>query len=58
VGYWQFEAKPDVFRDATGHGLDIKPSASFAKTKVNLQKTALMDFCHILLNSNEFLYVE
>jgi len=58
IGYWQFEAKPDVFRDATGHGLDIKPSASFAKTKVNVRKTALIDFCHILLNSNEFLYVE
>lgn len=58
VGYWQFEAKPDVFRDATGHGLDIRPSATFAKTKVDVRKTALMDFCHILLNSNEFLYVE
>ncbi|HEY1170828.1 MAG TPA: DUF1553 domain-containing protein [Verrucomicrobiae bacterium] len=58
VGYWQFEAKPDVFRDATGNGLDIRPSAVFAKTKVNVRKTALIDFCHILLNSNEFLYVE
>lgn len=58
VGYWQFEAKPDVFRDATGHGLDIKPSSTFAKTKVDVHKSALMDFCHILLNSNEFLYVE
>jgi hypothetical protein len=26
VGYWPFEAKPDVFRDASGHGLDIRPT--------------------------------
>lgn len=58
VGYWQFEAKPDVFYDATGHGLNINPSASFAKSQVDVRMTALVDFCHILLNSNEFLYVE
>lgn len=58
VGYWQFEAKPDVFRDATGHGLDIRPAGKFAKAKVDVQRTALQDFCHVLLNANEFLYVE
>ncbi|MEW6302000.1 MAG: DUF1549 domain-containing protein [Verrucomicrobiota bacterium] len=58
VGYWQFEAKPDVFRDATGHGLDIKPAGKFAKAKVDVQHAALQDFCHVLLNANEFLYVE
>jgi hypothetical protein len=58
VGYWQFEAKPDVFRDATGHGLDIKPTGTFARTRVDTRKAALQDFCHVLLNSNEFLYVE
>ena len=58
IGYWQFEAKPDVFRDSTGHGLDIKPTGTFSKTKVDTRKAALQDFCHVLLNSNEFLYVE
>ena len=58
IGYWQFEAKPDVFRDASGHGLDIKPGATLAKGKVDPTKAALQDFCHVLLNSNEFLYVE
>ena len=58
AGYWQFEAKPDVFRDATGNGLDIRPSATFTKSKVDPRKAALQDFCHVLLNSNEFLYVE
>ena len=58
VGYWQFEAKPDVFRDTTGHGLDIKPGATFAKTKVDRRRAALQDFSHVLLNANGFLYVE
>ena len=58
VGYWQFEAKPDVFRDTTGHGLDIKPSATFTKTKVDRRRAALQDFSHVLLNANGFLYVE
>jgi len=58
VGYWQFESKPDVFRDATGHGLDITPTGLVSKTKVDTRKAALQDFCHVLLNSNEFLYVE
>lgn len=57
VGYWQFEAKPDVFRDASGHGLDIKP-AGRTKGKVDPRRAALADFCHVLLNSNEFLYVD
>ena len=58
IGYWQFEAKPDVFRDSTGHGHDIKPGGTFAATKVDTRQAALLDFCHVLLNSNEFLYVE
>jgi len=58
IGYWQFEAKPDVFRDSTGHGLDIKASSAFVKSKVDVRKAALVDFCHALFNANEFLYVE
>ncbi len=55
VGYWQFEAKPDVFRDSTGNGLDIRPGAT-AQPRVDPRLAALADFCHALLNSNEFLY--
>lgn len=58
VGYWLFESKPDVFHDASGHGLDIRPTAFKSASKVNPQAAALVDFCHVLLNANEFLYVE
>jgi len=57
VGYWQFEAKPDVFRDSAGHNLDIRPAAR-ARAPRDARQATLADFCHALLNSNEFLYVD
>jgi len=58
IGYWQFEAKPDVFADNSGNKLHIVRDVVTAKTPGNARRTALRDLCHILLNSNEFLYVE
>jgi hypothetical protein len=58
VGYWQFETKPDVFADASGHGLNIEPVSATKHRHVNLEQAALIDFCHVLLNASEFLYVE
>ncbi len=59
VGYWQFEAKPGVFLDSSGHDLNIKPAgARPSEAVLNRRQTAWADFCHILLNSSEFLYVE
>jgi hypothetical protein len=56
VGYWCFE-EPNFFKDssANGHNIqsDIAPTA-----KMDAKATALIDFCHALLNSNEFLYVD
>jgi len=57
AGHWQFEPDPGVFRDTGGNGLHIRPVQN------DLQQTdpdaaAFVDLCHILLNSNEFLYVD
>jgi len=57
VGYWQFEPKPDVFRDSAGNKLDIRPSGG-KMPGVDPRRAALEDFCHALLNSSEFLYVD
>ncbi len=57
IGYWQFEAKPDVFHDTSGHGLNIQPASARNKS-VDPRRGALADFCQALLNSNEFLYVD
>src|SRR5262249_3904567 len=58
VGYWQFEAKPDPYHDMTGHGHDIRLETIPTKGGTDPRAAALIDFCHVLLNSNEFLYVD
>jgi len=58
VGLWQFEAKPSYFRDASGHGNDIRPAKPAGDTQLDARTLAFADFCHALLNANEFLYVE
>jgi mono/diheme cytochrome c family protein len=57
VGYWRFEARPDAFRDSSGNGLHIRPAAS-VRADVPPRRAALADFCQVLLNANEFLYVD
>ena len=64
VGFWQFESNPSAFKDSSRHGNDIRPVAkSTPSTAANRaapesQLTALTDFCHVLLNANEFVYVD
>jgi len=57
IGYWRFEAKPDVFADSSGHGLSLKATGGRGPVNVDRRKQAWLDLCHVLLNSNEFLYV-
>jgi mono/diheme cytochrome c family protein len=57
-GYWQFEARPSVFRDASPNQNDLKPLLAARPATVDRPTAALTDFCHALLNANEFLYVE
>ena len=58
VGYWQFEARPNPYHDASGSGREIASQTSTAKGQSDAQASARVDFCHVLLNSNEFLYVD
>ncbi|MCY2974319.1 MAG: DUF1549 domain-containing protein [Planctomycetota bacterium] len=55
IGYWRFETVPGVMRNSTGDRLKI---VGRGKAIVNLsaEESALADFCHALLNANEFLY--
>jgi len=57
-GYWQFEPKPNVFRDSSANKNDIHPVVGGQKIITDRKTEALVDFCHVLLNANEFLYVE
>lgn len=61
LGYWRFEAKPDVFADASPHGRKLSwPERPKKESLPPLtpQQAALADFCQALLNASEFLYVE
>jgi hypothetical protein len=55
IGYWRFETVPGVMRNSSGDRLRI---IGKGKAIVNLsaEESALADFCHALLNANEFLY--
>jgi len=54
-GYWRFEPDPGVFRDSSPHRRDIRPPA---RGPITPAQAALVDFCHVLLMSSEFLYVD
>ena len=56
-GYWRFEPTPGVFKDSSAFAHDIESRVT-APPKLDAKLEALTDFCHVLLNSNEFLYVD
>lgn len=58
IGFWRFEEKPGFYSDSSKSGNGIKPPAPPKPTFAAAKRSALVDFCHVLLNSNEFLYVD
>ena len=58
VGFWQFEAKSGMFQNSAADVLHIRPATSGPVGTVSAEMAAWVDFCHVLLNSSEFLYVE
>jgi hypothetical protein len=57
VGYWRFEAASGLYKDSSTKGNDIEAKIVQAKP-ADPRNAAFIDFCHVLLNSNEFLYVD
>lgn len=55
VGYWRFESDPGTRRDSSPNGLDLIDSRQ-ASIAARPLVGALVDLCHAVLNSNEFLY--
>jgi hypothetical protein len=55
AGYWKFEVEPGFFKDSAGAQAPLgRPAAA----KAAVSESGLVDFCHVLLNSNEFLHVD
>jgi hypothetical protein len=57
IGFWRFENEPGFYADSSAAANPLLPQAP-GKSAASSRDTALIDFCHILLNSNEFLYVD
>ncbi len=62
IGYWQFETTPGMLHDSSPNRLTLQrfSSASMTKTLVPIdaRRGAWIDLCQVLLNANEFLYVD
>ncbi len=57
VGYWRFENDSGLYKDSSARGNDIEAKIVQAKP-ADPRRAAFVDFCHVLLNSNEFLYLD
>ena len=57
IAFWKFEPVPGVLEDSTGHArrLSLQRGES---APISPEQAALADLCHVILNSNEFLYVK
>ena len=59
VGYWKFEESDHVYKDASSRGNTLRSASGASRTKrLPPDVQALADLCHVILNSNAFLYVD
>ena len=62
IGFWRFETDPGILGNDTAPSEDPQHLEIHAEGKAVIRldptEAALVDFCHALLNSNEFLYVQ
>lgn len=56
IGYWKFEPNPGIFHNSLPGGppLVTRNQNQYASPA----EAAFIDLCHVLLNSNEFLYID
>lgn len=58
AGEWTFNTSGKAGLNASGAGNSIEISGQSSPSKSGVPMHALADLCHVLLNSNEFLYVD
>ena len=57
AGFWRFEPVPGIFEDSSTHAVRLSARRGNS-TPATPAHAALADLCHVILNSNEFLYVK
>jgi len=58
VADWRFDENPGVLKDSAGYQPDLTRGGPGKPQPPKANDNFLIDFCHVLLNANEFLYVE
>ena len=59
VGYWKFENTPGFDRDSSGKGNHLVGRRIVEPSNGDpVHRAVLADFCHVLFNTNGFLYVD
>jgi len=58
AGWWCFESTPGTFADLSPCRNHLTPPAPPPDETLDARTQALADFCHVLLNTNEFLYTD
>jgi hypothetical protein len=58
VGHWEFENEPSMLADSSGNRLTLRKAGAELALPSDPRTAALVDFCHVLLNANEFIYVD
>jgi cytochrome c553 len=58
VGHWTFEETPGFAADLSGRGRALVRGVPKPDVKDLRRYEALVDLCHVLFNTSEFLYVE
>jgi hypothetical protein len=62
VAYWQFETSPGMLHDSSVNRLILERIASTAvkgqPRLIDARRAAWIDLCQVLLNANEFMYVD
>ncbi len=56
LAYWRFVPSEGLENDLSEHGLDLKIGEPTSRRESPAER-AMVDLCHVLLNSSEFLYV-
>ncbi|MCI0745142.1 MAG: DUF1553 domain-containing protein [Verrucomicrobia subdivision 3 bacterium] len=58
MGFWRFDSATTFHKDSSPRANDIRARLMPAGPPPNPRTAALIDFCHVLLNANEFIYVD
>jgi hypothetical protein len=57
-GFWEFDSQEAPGRDKSSAGNHLSAVTDASQSISGVDLKALTDLCHVLLNSNEFLYVD